>query len=68
MQNLSLRLRIFLFFCLLAVGSLAFVGAGLFMGYRQLGDPAALSPIRDRSGDRRFGDQRSYGADLAFVR
>ena len=45
MQNLSLRIRVFLFFCLLAGGSLLAVGIGLFMGYRQLGDAAALSPF-----------------------
>ncbi len=43
MKDLSLRLRIFLFFCLLAVGSLAIISGGLFMGYRQLGNAAALS-------------------------
>lgn len=43
MKDLSLRLRVFLFFCLLAVGGVALVGAGLFMGYRQLGDVAATS-------------------------
>lgn len=43
MQNLSLRIRVFLFFCLIAAGSLLTVGAGLFMGYRQLGDVSAFS-------------------------
>lgn len=45
MQNLSLRIRVFLFFCLLAGGSLASVVLGLFVGFRQLGDAAALSPF-----------------------
>jgi DNA polymerase-3 subunit epsilon len=40
---LSLRIRVFLFFCLMAVGGLVAIGAGLFLGYRQLGDPAAFS-------------------------
>lgn len=43
MTRLSLRLRIFLFFCLMAVGGLGVIGLGLFMGFRQWGDPAALS-------------------------
>lgn len=43
MTKLSLRLRIFLFFCLMAVGGIAVIGLGLFMGFRQWGDPAALS-------------------------
>ena len=45
MKNLSLRIRIFLFFCLLALGGLAAIATGLFMGYRQLGDPDTLSPF-----------------------
>ena len=43
MKNLSLRIRIFLFFCLLALGGLVILGLGLFMGYRQLGDTETLS-------------------------
>jgi DNA polymerase-3 subunit epsilon len=34
---------VFLFFCLLAAGSLVLLATGLFLGYRQLGDSAALS-------------------------
>ena len=45
MQSLSLRIRVFLFFCLIAAGSLVAVATGLFVGYRQLGDTAALSPF-----------------------
>lgn len=45
MQHLSLRIRIFLFFCLAACGSLAITIAALFVGYRQLADPAAMSPF-----------------------
>ncbi len=41
--RLSLRLRVFLFFALLALGGAAAVAAGAFMGYRHLGQPAALS-------------------------
>lgn len=43
MTRLSLRLRIFLFFCLMALGGIAVIGLGVFMGFRQWGDPAALS-------------------------
>ena len=45
MKNLSLRIRVFLFFCLLVLGGLAAIALGLFMGYRQLGTPDALSPF-----------------------
>lgn len=43
MSRLSLRLRVFLFFGLLGVGGIAIAAAGLGLGYRQLGQPAALS-------------------------
>lgn len=43
MKHLSLRLRVFLFFCLLALGGVALIAVGLLMGYRQLGDPQAVS-------------------------
>lgn len=43
MRALSLRLRIFLFFCLMALGGAALMAAGLFLGYRQLDVPDALS-------------------------
>ncbi|MFP1643047.1 3'-5' exonuclease [Pontitalea aquivivens] len=43
MQRLSLRLRVFLFFAALAAGNLAALGAGLWLGYRRLGDPAVLN-------------------------
>lgn len=43
MTRLSLRLRIFLFFCLLAAASAAATLGGLWLGYRQLGVPDALS-------------------------
>lgn len=43
MKNLSLRIRIFLFFCLTAVGSLTAMVVALTVGYRRLGDPEALS-------------------------
>ncbi|MEM9578626.1 MAG: 3'-5' exonuclease [Pseudomonadota bacterium] len=43
MQSLSLRIRVLLFFCLLAVGGTVLIGLGLFLGYRQLGDSNALS-------------------------
>ncbi|ABG30767.1 3'-5' exonuclease [Roseobacter denitrificans] len=43
MKNLSLRLRVFLFFCLTAFGSIAICLGALYMGFRQLGDGDALS-------------------------
>jgi len=45
MSNLSLRFRIFLFFCLIAFGGVAVILVALWLGFRQLGDPAALSPF-----------------------
>ena len=42
MTRLSLRMRIFLFFCLLALGGAAIVGLSLYAGYRRSGEPAAL--------------------------
>ena len=43
MKDLSLRLRIFLFFGLIGLGGTAVALAGLWLGYRQLGNPQALS-------------------------
>jgi len=43
MTHLSLRLRIFLFFCLIALGGVAIVLGALFMGYRQLHNAEAMS-------------------------
>ncbi len=43
MERLPLRLRIFLFFAALAAGGTLAVAVGLWLGYRQLGDPGALS-------------------------
>lgn len=43
MKNLSLRIRVFLFFCLAVVGSLGVTLAALWIGYRQAADPQALS-------------------------
>ncbi|MGC1496396.1 MAG: 3'-5' exonuclease [Sulfitobacter sp.] len=43
MKHLGLRIRILLFFCLVALGSLAITIGALWMGYRQLGAPEALS-------------------------
>ena len=42
MTRLGLRLRIFLFFGLLALGGLAITAGGLWAGYRRAGDPALL--------------------------
>jgi DNA polymerase-3 subunit epsilon len=41
--HLSLRLRIFLFFALLALGGAALLTAGLVIGYIRLGEDHALS-------------------------
>ena len=43
LSRLSLRLRIFLFFALLAFGGAALVIAGLLIGYTRLGEGHALS-------------------------
>jgi DNA polymerase III subunit epsilon len=42
LERLGLRLRVFLFFAALALGSVAAMGAGLWAGYRKIGDPGAL--------------------------
>ncbi|MGB7270122.1 MAG: DNA polymerase III subunit epsilon, partial [Albidovulum sp.] len=42
LERLGLRLRVFLFFAALALGCLAALGAGLWAGYRKIGDPGAL--------------------------
>lgn len=42
LNRLSLRLRIFLFFALLALGGLVITAGGLVAGYRRAGDPALL--------------------------
>lgn len=42
LTNLSLRLRIFLFFCLLGLGGSAVVGLSLYAGYARAGSPALL--------------------------
>ncbi len=43
MAQLSLRLRVFLFFGLIGMGGVCVVLAALLLGYRQLGNPDALS-------------------------
>ncbi len=43
MKDLSLRLRVFLFFCLIGLGSIAVMLGALLFGFRQLADPDALS-------------------------
>ncbi len=43
MTDLSLRLRIFLFFCLIGLGGFAIVLVAIWLGYRQLDSPNALS-------------------------
>lgn len=39
-QRLSLRLRVFLFFCVLGFGGVAVAGVGLWVGYQRFGDAA----------------------------
>lgn len=41
LSRLSLRVRVFLFFALLAAGSLLALAVGLYFGYRRLADPQA---------------------------
>lgn len=55
MQRLSLRLRVFLFFCLMGLGGLAIVLGALWMGYRQLGDASALSSFVTSAAVSGFG-------------
>lgn len=43
MKNLSLRIRVFLLFCLLGLGSLVVTFVALWMGFRQLDEADALS-------------------------
>lgn len=43
MKRLSLRLRIFLFFCLIALGGAAAIGLGLWFGFSRLDPTAPLS-------------------------
>lgn len=43
MRNLSLRLRVFLFFCLIGLGSIAVTLCALLIGFRQLADPEGIS-------------------------
>lgn len=45
MKTLSLRLRIFLFFCLIGFGGISIVLVALWLGFRQLADPAVISPF-----------------------
>jgi DNA polymerase-3 subunit epsilon len=42
-ETLSLRFRVFLFFAFVATGGVAAVCVALWLGYRQLGEPEALS-------------------------
>ena len=43
LTRLSLRLRIFLFFCLLAAGALAVSALALWISYRRVADPALMN-------------------------
>ncbi|MEM6565600.1 MAG: exonuclease domain-containing protein [Pseudomonadota bacterium] len=55
MLNLSLRFRIFLFFCLLALGSVTISFTGLLLGHRQMGHAADLSPFLSAAAISGFG-------------
>lgn len=55
MTHLSLRLRVFLFFCLIGIGGVAVVLGGLFLGYRQLGMPEAMSAFMTAGITAGFG-------------
>ncbi|MEM8824303.1 MAG: 3'-5' exonuclease, partial [Pseudomonadota bacterium] len=43
MKDLPVRLRVFLFFCLVAAGGIAAITVGAWLGFRQLGQPEAMS-------------------------
>lgn len=43
LDRLSLRIRVFLFFAALALGGLAALAGGLWLGYRRLGSPETLA-------------------------
>lgn len=45
MTRFSLRLRIFLFFCLLALGGMAVVAGSLWLGYSRAGQPDLMDPF-----------------------
>lgn len=55
MQALSLRFRVFLFFCLIGVGGFAITLGALWLGYRQLGNPEALSSFTTVATVSAFG-------------
>lgn len=55
MQALSLRFRVFLFFCLIGVGGFGIVLGALWLGYRQYGDPNALSSFTTVATVSAFG-------------
>lgn len=55
MHALSLRFRVFLFFCLIGVGGFAIILGALWLGYRQLGDPGALSSFTTVATVSAFG-------------
>lgn len=43
LENLGLRLRVFLFFAALAIGAVVLLCLGLMLGYRRLGSPETLN-------------------------
>ena len=45
LTKLGLRLRIFLFFCLLGLGALVVLAGALWIGYQRAGNPDLLTPL-----------------------
>ena len=55
MGALGLRTRILLFFAALGVGAVGIAGAGLYLGFRQLAEPGALSAFVSAGAIAGFG-------------
>lgn len=55
MTSLSLRLRVFLFFCLIGLGGIVVILGALALGYRQLGLPEAFSAFTSVGITASFG-------------
>ncbi|MBM7068716.1 3'-5' exonuclease [Actibacterium sp. 188UL27-1] len=55
MTDLSLRLRVFLFFCLIGLGGVAIILIAVQLGFRQLDDPEAFSAFATVAIGSTFG-------------